>query len=324
MNPNDIFNIENQETFNKVALEIFKLQYDLLPVYHSFCENLNKNPQNVTRIEQIPFLPIQLFRTNDININPSYDLLFESSGTTSKTTSRHFVADKLIYKTSFKKTFEHFYSKSDDFVWLALTPKIHERKTSSLVYMVDYFVRHSKHSESGFYLNKYDELVKVIKACMEAKKKIILFGLSYGLLDFAEHFTLPEYPELIVMETGGMKGKRPEMVRNELHSILTKAFNVEKIHSEYGMTELLSQAYSKGDGVFRFPSWSKIIIRDVYNPLNVGITERNGGINIIDLANIYSCSFIETEDMGIAYSDGSFEVLGRMEHTINRGCNMML
>lgn len=324
MNPIDIFNIENQEAFNKVALEIFKLQYDLLPIYRSFCDNLGKNPQNVTSIEHIPFLPIQFFRTHDININPSYDLLFESSGTTSSATSRHLVADKLIYKSSFKKTFERFYSKSDEFVWLALTPNLNERKTSSLVYMVDYFVRHSKHSESGFYLNKYEELVKVIKACMEAKKKIILFGLSYALLDFAEYFSLPEYADLIVMETGGMKGKRPEMIRNELHTILSKAFNVNKIYSEYGMTELLSQAYSKGDGVFKFPPWSKIMIRDVYDPLNVGIMERNGGINIIDLANIYSCSFIETEDMGLAYSDGSFEVLGRLENTINRGCNMLL
>ena len=324
MNANDIFNINSPHAFEKTALEVFKLQYDLLPLYRSFCDSIQRTPQNVNKLNQIPFLPIQFFRTHEININPSYDLLFESSGTTQSNTSRHYVADKLLYKTSFKKTFESFYGASDDIVWLALMPSVVERKHSSLVYMTDYFVRHSKHPESGFYIGRHNDLHQTILTCMEQQKKIILFGLSYALLDFAENYSLPAYEHLIVMETGGMKGKRPEMVRQELHAILKKAFNVSTIHSEYGMTELLSQAYSKGEGLFKSPSWMKVLIRDVYDPLNIGLVERNGGINLIDLANIYSCAFIETEDMGMVHADESFEVLGRMENTINRGCNMLI
>ncbi|NSW45668.1 MAG: acyl transferase [Bacteroidales bacterium] len=324
MNANDIFNINNSQAFEKTALNVFKLQYDLLPLYRSFCDSIQRTPQNVSEINQIPFLPIQFFRTHEININPSYDILFESSGTTQPNTSRHYVADKQLYKTSFKKTFELFYGPSEDFVWLALMPSVSERKHSSLVYMTDYFIRHSKHSESGFYLNRLNKLYQTILTCIEQKKKIILLGLSYALLDFAENYSLPTYENLIVMETGGMKGKRPEMVRQELHTFLIKALNVTNIHSEYGMTELLSQAYSKREGLFRTPPWMKVLIRDVYNPLNIGLVERNGGINIIDLANIYSCAFIETEDMGMVHTDGSFEVIGRMENTINRGCNMLI
>jgi len=324
MNVNDIFNINNTKAFEKTALNVFKLQYDLLPLYRSFCDSIQRTPQNVTELNQIPFLPIQFFRSHEININPSYDMIFESSGTTQSNTSRHYVADKQLYKTSFKKTFELFYGPSVDFVWLALMPSVAERKHSSLIYMTDYFVRHSKYSESGFYLSRLNELYQTILTCIEQKKKIILLGLSYALLDFAEKYSLPVYDNLIVMETGGMKGKRPEMVRQELHTLLKKAFNVTNIHSEYGMTELLSQAYSKSEGLFRTPPWMKVLIRDVYNPLNIGLTERNGGINIIDLANIYSCAFIETEDMGIVHADDSFEVLGRLENTINRGCNMLI
>lgn len=324
MNVKDIFNINSPKDFKKAALEVFKLQYELLPIYRSFCDSIQRTPKNVSQLNQIPFLPIQFFRTHKINIKSSYDLHFESSGTTQSNTSSHYVADKLLYNTSFKKSFELFYGSSDEWVWLALMPTITERKHSSLVYMTDYFVRHSKHSESGFYLNRFDDLYHTLLTCMEQKKKVILFGLSYALLDFSEKFKLNEYDYLIVMETGGMKGKRDEMIRQELHQILKDAFHVKQIHSEYGMTELLSQSYSKGDGIFDSPPWMKVLIRDVYNPLNVGITGKNGGVNIIDLANIYSCAFIETQDMGFAHKDGSFEIIGRMENSIGRGCNLLI
>lgn len=324
MNANDIFNINSPQDFEKTTLKVFKLQYDLLPIYRSFCDSIQRNPINVSQLNQIPFLPIQFFRTHEININPSYDLLFESSGTTQSNTSSHYVADKLLYKTSFKKSFELFYGPSDEWVWLALMPTFAERRHSSLVYMTDYFVRHSKHHESGFYLNRFDNLYQTILTCMEQNKKIILFGLSYALLDFAEKYTLNAYDDLMVMETGGMKGKRDEMIRQELHQIFKDAFHVKQIHSEYGMTELLSQSYSKGDGIFNSPPWMKVLIRDVYDPLNVGIIGKNGGVNMIDLANIYSCAFIETQDMGFAHEDGSFEVIGRMETAISRGCNMLI
>jgi len=305
-------------------MELFKLQYDLQPVYKEFCDSLKRTPANVKQVNEIPFLPIQFFRSHSININPSYDLVFESSGTTDSNTSRHFVADKLLYKSSFKKTFESFYGNADDYVWMALLPSLQERKNSSLTYMVDYFVRHSKHSESGFYLDKHENLHQALLNAFEHKKKVMLFGVSYALLDFAEKFRLPAYHDLTVMETGGMKGKREEMVRQELHRILKEAFNLKQVHSEYGMTELLSQSYSKGDGIFVSPPWMKVLIRDVYDPLNVGIKGKNGGVNIIDLVNIYSCSFIETQDMGIMHEDGSFEIIGRMENTISRGCNMLI
>lgn len=324
MNANDILTINTKESFEKAVFDVFKLQYNWLPIYRSFCDNLKRTPLNVFEINHIPFMPIQFFRKYEININPSYDLLFESSGTTQADTSRHYVADKTLYKNSFKRGFETFYGPSEKYVWLALIPSFSERKHSSLVYMTDYFIRHSKHSESGFYLNKLDDLNHTILKCMEQKKKIILFGLAYALLDFAEKYSLPVYDNIIVMETGGMKAKRSEMIRQELHDIFKKSFNVNQTHSEYGMTELLSQAYSKGNGLFKTPSWMKILIRDVYDPLKNGLIERNGGINIIDLANIYSCAFIETEDMGIIHADGYFEVLGRIENTINRGCNMLI
>ncbi|MGQ9848155.1 MAG: acyltransferase [Bacteroidales bacterium] len=320
----EIFNIKTPDEFHAKAMELFKLQYDLLPVYKEFCDSLKRTPANVKQVNEIPFLPIQFFRTHSININPSYDLVFESSGTTDSNTSRHFVADKQIYKLSFKKAFDYFYGNAEEYVWMALLPSLQERKNSSLVYMVDYFIRHSKHNESGFYLNRHDELYQTLIKAFENNKKVILFGVSYALLDFAEKYQLPAYPNLTVMETGGMKGKRKEMIREELHRILKEAFNVNQVHSEYSMTELLSQSYSKGNGIFVSPPWMKVLIRDVYNPLNIGITGRNGGVNIIDLANIYSCAFIETQDMGIMHEDGSFEILGRMENTINRGCNMLI
>jgi phenylacetate-coenzyme A ligase PaaK-like adenylate-forming protein len=251
-------------------------------------------------------------------------MIFESSGTTEENTSKHYVADKNIYKTSFKKAFHHFYGDASNYVWLGLLPSYLERKNSSLVYMVDYFIRHSEHRESSFYLKNHDELYKTLIRCIEQQKPVILIGVSSALLDFTEKYQLPASSSLIVMETGGMKGAKKEIIRSELHETLKKAFYMDTIHSEYGMTELLSQAYSKKEGQFNTPPWMKILIRDVYDPFNVGLVNKNGGINCIDLANIYSCSFIETQDMGILHNDGSFEVLGRMDHTIARGCNTMI
>uniref|UniRef100_UPI003567DA85 acyl transferase n=1 Tax=Labilibaculum sp. TaxID=2060723 RepID=UPI003567DA85 len=248
---------------------------------------------------------------------------FTSSGTTGNLTSRHFVPDLKMYEQSFTKGFEQYYGSVSDYCILALLPSYLEREGSSLIYMMEHLIRDSKHPKSGFYLHNHEELIATIKELKKQNQKILLLGVSFALLDLAEKFQL-DLENVIVMETGGMKGRRKEITREELHAFLTKRLGVEKIHSEYGMTELLSQAYSKGDSLFFTPSWMKVLIRDTYDPFSYEKQGRSGGVNVIDLANIHSCSFIETQDLGRIHADGSFEILGRFDHSDIRGCNLLV
>jgi phenylacetate-coenzyme A ligase PaaK-like adenylate-forming protein len=319
--------------FGKTTLAIFQFQAKENPVYKNYIEQLKINPFEIRSIFQIPFLPIQFFKTHHIvtqpqtlNINPdSYrdQTVFTSSGTTGNETSKHYVTDLKIYERSFLKCFELFYGNIEDYCFLALLPSYLERKDSSLIYMSDLLIKKSKHLKSGFYLDNIDELHLTLQELEKQNKKTILLGVTYALLDFAEKFPM-KLKHTIIIETGGMKGKRKEMLREEVHKLLSDAFDVDKIHSEYGMTELLSQAYSNGNGIFFSPPWMKTLIRDVNDPMVLVENEKSGGINIIDLANIYSCSFIATQDLGKKYSDGSFEVLGRFDESDLRGCNLMI
>lgn len=310
-----------------MALAVFKYQAVENEVYKSYINALKINVDEIVELEQIPFLPIEFFKTHQIIISPklrttNYEL-FTSSGTTGATQSKHYVNDISVYETSYRKAFEHFYGNIEEYCILALLPSYMEREGSSLVYMAEDLINKSKHPKSGFYLNNYDELITVLNQLKD--QKIILLGVTYALLDLAEILKTPlEHNDLIIMETGGMKGKRKEMVREELHDILCKSFGVKKIHSEYGMTELLSQAYSKGDGVFACPPWMKVLVRDANDPFTILPPDKTGGINVIDLANINSCSFIATQDLGKLIDKNLFEVLGRFDNSDIRGCNLLI
>lgn len=316
-----IFGNHNEDDFKKIALQVFKFQYENNPLYQEFCQHLSKNSENVLSLEQIPFLPIQFFKTHSIKTTVFKEQqVFLSSGTTGANQSKHFVKDVSLYKQSFIKSFEYFYGKSENFVWLALLPSYMEREGSSLIYMAEYFV--AKNSESGFYLNDYEALINKLVELKKFQKKVVLLGVSFALLDLAEQFEL-DLSDVVVMETGGMKGRRKELTREELHAIYKQKLNISEVHSEYGMTELLSQAYSKGKGEFQTPPWMKVLIREVDNPLNYLENNRTGGVNVIDFANLYSCSFIATQDLG--KSDGnSFEILGRFDNSDLRGCNLLI
>lgn len=319
-----IFNIQSQEDFNKTALAIFKHQFKNNKVYRSFCDLLYKHPSEINQVKDIPFLPIQFFKSRKVLSSlDEIDEVFTSSGTTGSVTSKHFVTDINIYKQSYFKGFEYFYGNIEDYAVLALLPNYLERKGSSLVFMVDDLIRKSKNIESGFYLNNLDELAKKLIELDKKEQKVLLIGVSFALLDLIEkqQFNLKN---TIIMETGGMKGRRKEIIREELHTILKNGFSVDKIHSEYGMTELLSQAYSKGNGVFETPPWMQILIRDTEDALTINTTEKNGGINVIDLANYNSCSFIATQDLGKTYINGTFEIVGRFDNSDIRGCNLMV
>ena len=319
-----IFNISNQEQFETVALQVFKYQFENNPVYRSYCDLLFKHPSDTKRIEDIPFLPIQFFKTHQVITGEKEpDIIFSSSGTTGNTTSKHYVQNLKLYEESFTKAFESTYGKITDYVILGLLPSYLERNGSSLIYMVNHFIKNSPHPESNFYLNNLDELYKTLQHLEAKGKKTLLIGVSFALLDFVEQYQL-KLNHTIVMETGGMKGRRTELVRTELHNQLCTGFEVDHIHSEYGMTELLSQAYSKGNGIFECPPWMKIIIRDTEDPLSLLPPYKNGGINIIDLANLNSGAFIATQDLGKLHTNGSFEVIGRFDHSDVRGCNLMV
>jgi len=282
------------------------------------------HPSDVTTISQIPFLPIQFFKTHRVlSSSDAIQETFTSSGTTGSVFSKHFVTDKLLYQKSYRKGFEHFYGNIKDYVVLALLPNYLERKGSSLVAMVDDFIQQSNNPASGFYLNNLDELASTLNELDKSGQKVLLIGVSFALLDLIEkqQFTLQN---TIVMETGGMKGRRKELIRDELHDLLGKGFGVSEIHSEYGMTELLSQGYSKGNGIFKCPPWIKILTRDTEDALTIYQSSKAGGINVIDLANYNSCSFIATQDLGNVFSDGSFEILGRFDNSDVRGCNLMV
>jgi len=319
-----IFNINDQTDFLQSALEVFNYQFDKNAVYHEFIKGLGKNREKVKNLEEIPFLPIEFFRnqkvvTGDLPV----EMIFESSGTTGVTPGKHFVNDLSLYEEGFIKTFRLFYGDPGEYLICALLPSYTEREGSSLVYMVDKLIKKSFHLLSRFYKGRVDELLNTIKKAKEVNQKTILLGVSFALLDLAEKQS-PDLSGVIVMETGGMKGRRKELTRSELHAFLKEKFNVPSIHSEYGMTELMSQAYSSGDGIFYTPPWMKVMIRDPLDPLSTYVKPgETGGINIIDLANVNSCSFIATGDLGKLHEDGGFEVLGRLDNSDIRGCNLM-
>ncbi len=319
-----IFNISSDEEFKDLALKVFKFQFENNLIYRSFCDLLYKHPSDIKAIEDIPFLPIQFFKSHNVlSSKDSIKKTFTSSGTTGSVTSKHYVTDLSVYEESFQKGFQHFYNNIEDYVVLALLPSYLERDGSSLIYMVDDMIKSSKHTESGFYLDNLDELASTLKVLEAKGQQTLLIGVSFALLDLVENYDF-DLQHTIIMETGGMKGRRKEMIRTELHNTLKKGFGVTDIHSEYGMTELMSQAYSKGNGVFKCPPWLKILIRDTEDALSVTTNKTSGGINIIDLANINSCAFIATQDLGKVHVDNTFEVIGRFYNSDIRGCNLMV
>ena len=320
----DIFTISSQKQFEKIALKVFRYQHENNLVYREFCDFLKVDVQKVKSLQQIPFLPIQFFKSHDVVCNTdAVEETFTSSGTTGMLTSKHLVTDASVYEESYRKGFSQFYGNIENYAILALLPSYLEREGSSLIYMVEDLIQLSNHPESGFYLHNHEELIKKLLELDESGQDVILIGVTYALLDLIEKqkFNLQN---TIIMETGGMKGKRKEMIREELHEELCAGFGVSAIHSEYGMTELLSQAYSLGNGLFECPSWMQILIRDTEDPLTYIANGKTGGINVIDLANINSCSFITTQDLGKKNPNNSFEVLGRFDNSDIRGCNLMV
>ncbi len=319
----ELFSV-TRETFADKALELFRYQAEACAVYRDFLQYLDISVGSITKMEDIPFLPIELFKSRKIlsgDIDTNF--YFESSGTTSSINSRHYVYDENIYKESIIHSFNHFFGDVKNYCLLALLPTYLERPNASLVYMCRELMLQSGNDKNGFYLDDLEGLQKIILQNESNQIPTILIGVSFALIELAEKFPM-HLSNTIIMETGGMKGRREEITRAELHQILTTAFNTKNIYSEYGMTELLSQAYSKGNSVFFTPSWMKIIIRDTEDPFTILPQEKTGCINIIDLANIYSCAFIATQDLGKIHADGSFEVLGRFDNSDVRGCNLMV
>jgi hypothetical protein len=314
----------NDRAFSDIALELFRFQAENNHVYKTFIQFLDLKVDKIHSINEIPFLPISFFKSHDIKTgNWTPETIFRSSGTTGKTTSSHLVADVGFYHRHAVKCFEEQFGSITDYHFLALLPSYLERNDSSLVSMMQYFINESQSSYSGFYLKDVERLLADIEKLKNDKKKVIVWGVTFALLDLAERHQ-PDFSHCLVFETGGMKGRREEMTRMELHTILKSHFNVVKIYSEYGMTELMSQAYTKGDLLF-YPSKSmKIIGRDMSDPLEKGLFGQTAGLNVIDLANIFSVAFIETEDIGKIQKDGSFEVLGRLDNSDVRGCNLLI
>lgn len=319
-----IFSLGDQAGFEALALEVFRFQYRNNPVYGDYCRHLKKSPEQVSNIAEIPFLPLSFFKTHKVvSTDQGAEAVFESSGTTQSTSSKHYVAELELYRQSFLRGFVYFYGPLEGYCILALLPSYLERSGSSLILMVDEMIARSGHPHSGFYLNELEALQQRLAELEEQGTKTLLIGVSFALLDLAERFPMA-LEHTVVMETGGMKGRRKEMIREALHHELKAAFKLSKVHSEYGMTELLSQAYSQGDGIFKCPPWMQVSTRDPEDPLHPQSPGRSGGINIIDLANLWSCSFLATQDLGKVYGDGSFEVLGRFDHSDIRGCNLMV
>lgn len=330
-----------ENSFEQLALAIFNFQYDSNTVYRSYINALGIKPGVINKIEKIPFLPISFFKTDKIKTGKfNAEEIFESSGTTQSVNSRHHVKDISIYTESFTKAFENRYGRAAEWCILGLLPSYLERDNSSLIYMVDHLITKSRHRLSGFYLYDFDKLKETLTSLEKANQKTLLIGVTYALLDFAEKFPM-KLLHTTIMETGGMKGRRKELTRVEVHELLKKAFGKSEIHSEYGMTELLSQAYAEKEGRFRCPKWMKVLIRDDEDPLSVRsfasrvesleltthhspLYPLTGAINVIDLANVYSCSFIATDDVGKLYPDDSFEILGRMDGSDLRGCSLLI
>lgn len=319
-----IFDISNFEDFEAKALKTFRHQVQNCQVYKDFVDLLGTDTRAINNLGDIPFLPIEFFKSHKvISSNEKVNEVFMSSGTTGALQSKHFVTDLDIYEKSFVKGFDHFYGDVENYVVLALLPGYLERRGSSLIYMIDHFIKKSSSEHSGFYLNELEALSDNLEALDSKGQKVLLVGVTYALLDLIEKKRF-KLQNTIIMETGGMKGKRKELVRKELHDILSQGFGVEQIHSEYGMTELLSQAYSTGNGIFETPPWMHIMIRDTEDPFSELEKGRTGGINVIDLANVNSCSFIATQDLGRKIGINKFEILGRFDHSDIRGCNLMV
>ena len=321
MDTDRIFGIQSAAEFEVLALQTFAHQYHNVSVYKDFCDHLGKHPSKIKSLPDIPFLPIDFFKSHKIlSRKHRSEIVFQSSGTTGSIRSKHYVADLGVYRESFTRGFEYFYGRPSEYCIVALLPSYQERSDASLSYMVGELIAQSSHPKSGFYTpGGTDELLKFLE---DLQTPVLLIGVTFALLDLVEKIT-KTIPNTIVMETGGMKGRRKEMVRAELHSILSKGFGLKEIHSEYGMTELLSQAYSSGQGIFQCPPWMQVRIRDTEDPLSLLEAGRTGGVDVIDLANQHSCAFIATQDLGKSYDDGTFEILGRFDHSDIRGCNLM-
>ncbi len=318
-----IFNITTDSEFDSVAMQVFEYQFTHCLPYRTFCKHLSKTPSNVTTVTEIPFIPIELFRSHKVISDiETTQIVFGSSGTTNANTSKHYVANLDLYKESLVRCFEAVYGPTKNLAIIGLLPSYLDREDSSLVYMVDHLIKKSTHGLSGFYLDEYNRLNQTLQQLEAANQPFVLFGVTFALLDFIEAF-----PQQLnygaIIETGGMKGMRKELIREELHMTLSKGFGLQNIHSEYGMTELLSQAYSTSKGIFHSPQWMRVYTRELNDPLQF-VSGKTGGISIIDLANLYSCSFIATQDLGRQISSKSFEILGRFDHSDLRGCNLMV
>ena len=326
----NIFNIKNQSDFLTSCLETFHYQYNNIEVYRKFVDYLKINPNEIDAIEKIPFLPIEMFKNHLIlDQNFKTENYFQSSGTTQiQTRSKHFIADFNWYEQSIERSFEQFIGKPEDFIFLGLLPNYSENPHSSLIYMVDYLMKKSGKPENGYFLYNHQELFNLIQELQNEDKKIILFGVSFALLDYLDFCKTQQLlhsktQQLTIIETGGMKGRKEEMMKDELLKIFREGFNTDKIYSEYSMTELLSQAYSLGENLYETPNWMRILIRNTEDPFSYVEDGKTGAINIIDLANIHSCSFIATQDLG-KIVEGKFQVLGRIDHSDIRGCSLLV
>lgn len=325
-----IFNIHTEQDFLNAALKTFRYQYENVDIYRSFIDYLAIDPEQVDELTKIPFLPIEMFKNHQIlDENVTADLFFQSSGTTQMNLSKHYIADENIYQESIYKSFEQFIGKPEDFIFLGLLPSYLERQNSSLIYMVDYLMKKSAKPENGYFLYNHSDLFELLNALQD--KKVILFGVSFALLDFLDYCYSQQNKEslrasenLVVIETGGMKGRKEEMTKDELLKILQDGFKTDKIYSEYSMTELLSQAYSLGNNEYQCPNWMKIMVRNAEDPFSYEKTGRTGAVNIIDLANIHSCSFIATQDLGKILENEKFQILGRIDHSDIRGCSLLV
>jgi len=324
MDKASIFLNHSEESFRATALAVFRYQAKNCGVYRRYLRALDINSEAINTLEKIPFLPIEFFKTHIVmGKNEVEKLVFTSSGTSGTVPAKHFISDVSFYEESFRKGFDLFYGSPQSYAILALLPSYQERSGSSLIYMVDDLINRSNNKKSGYFLYNHDKLLHQLEELRDRNIPTLLIGVTYALLDFVEQHRI-NFPNLIVMETGGMKGRRRELVRSELHQVLCTGFGVSSVHAEYGMTELLSQAYSKGGGVFSSPPWMKIMIREINDPFSYTGNQQTGGINIIDLANLTSCSFIATQDLGRMVASGQFEVLGRFDHSDIRGCNLMV
>ncbi|NVK27612.1 MAG: acyl transferase [Flavobacteriia bacterium] len=317
--------LDKSVDFNSAALELFQFQAENCAPYKRFLEGLAIDVRSISHWKDIPHLPIEAFKNHEVKTGAfDAEITYTSSGTTGQSTSRHFVREKSWYNRVFEAAFQDKYGDPSAFQWLCLLPSYLERQGSSLIDMAESFISSSVYEGSGFYLNNLDDLKTQLEHSIREEIPTVLLGVSFALLDLAEHHPVPLSKSVTIMETGGMKGRRKEMIRAELHDILQKAFDVDVIHSEYGMTELMSQAYSSGNGRYTAPPWMKITLRDPADPLSEVREGKTGGINIIDLANVDSCAFIATQDLGRIYPDATFEVLGRFDESDIRGCNLLV